>query len=111
METLKVDPKKMSYLYLCSNETIRGIEYKEFPKTDSVPLIADMSSDIFSRPFDVNQFGDDFQRSSRTRSAGAAYSIRKNSWAIPIFVYLDYALHGKNKGLANGLRRYSPSGW
>ncbi|MDX9980685.1 MAG: 3-phosphoserine/phosphohydroxythreonine transaminase [Lentisphaeria bacterium] len=46
-----------SYVYLCSNNTIFGTEYHEFPLTGNVPLIADMSSDILSRPVDVNLFG------------------------------------------------------
>ncbi|WP_106766560.1 3-phosphoserine/phosphohydroxythreonine transaminase [Paenibacillus faecalis] len=46
-----------AYLHITSNETIGGTQYKEFPDTASVPLICDMSSDILSRPFDINQFG------------------------------------------------------
>lgn len=45
-----------AYVHLCSNETIAGTQIKEFPET-AAPLIADMSSDIFSRPLDINQFG------------------------------------------------------
>jgi len=45
-----------AYVHICSNETIAGTQVKEFPKTDA-PLIADMSSDILSRPLDVSQFG------------------------------------------------------
>jgi len=43
------------YLHLTSNNTIYGTQFKEFPQTD-VPLVCDMSSDIFSRPIDVNRF-------------------------------------------------------
>ncbi len=45
-----------AYLHITSNETISGAQYKEFPETNA-PLIADMSSDILSRPFDANKFG------------------------------------------------------
>jgi phosphoserine aminotransferase len=38
-----------AYCYICSNETIEGVRFKEFPET-SVPLIIDMSSDFLSRP-------------------------------------------------------------
>ncbi len=48
--------KGSAYVHITSNETISGAQWKEFPKTES-PLIADMSSDIFSRQFDINQFG------------------------------------------------------
>ena len=54
-DTLKFS-EKAAYVHICSNETIAGTQVKEFPKTDA-PLIADMSSDIFSRPFDITQFG------------------------------------------------------
>ena len=45
-----------AYVHITSNETISGAQWKEFPKTDA-PLVADMSSDILSRPFDSSQFG------------------------------------------------------
>jgi len=45
-----------AYVHICSNETISGTQVKEFPKTEA-PLIADMSSDILSRPLDISQFG------------------------------------------------------
>jgi len=45
------------YVHLTSNETIGGIQYRDFPDTGNVPLVADMSSDIFSRQLDVSQFG------------------------------------------------------
>ncbi len=45
-----------AYLHITSNETIAGTQWKEFPKVD-MPLVADMSSDIFSKPFDVSPFG------------------------------------------------------
>ncbi len=45
-----------AYAHITTNETISGAQWKVFPKT-SAPLVADMSSDILSRPFDVNDFG------------------------------------------------------
>lgn len=45
-----------AYLHYCSNETISGMCLKNLPKSDS-PLVADMSSDILSKPIDVSQFG------------------------------------------------------
>lgn len=46
-----------SYVHLCSNNTIAGTQWKTFPATGDTPLVADMSSDIFSRPVDVSKFG------------------------------------------------------
>ncbi len=53
--SLKFTPNA-TYVHLCSNETIGGVRFPDFPKTDA-PLIADMSSDIMSRVVDVKQFG------------------------------------------------------
>ncbi|RKJ18279.1 3-phosphoserine/phosphohydroxythreonine transaminase, partial [Butyricicoccus sp. 1XD8-22] len=46
-----------AYVHLTSNNTIYGTEWVEFPDTGDVPLVADMSSDILSRPVDVSKFG------------------------------------------------------
>jgi phosphoserine aminotransferase len=46
-----------SYVYMCSNNTIEGTQWKSMPQTGDVPLVADMSSDILSRPIDVRRFG------------------------------------------------------
>ena len=46
-----------SYVYLCTNNTIEGTQYHALPDTGEVPLVADMSSDIASRPLDVRKFG------------------------------------------------------
>ena len=47
-----------AYLHITSNNTIAGTRYTKLPKpTPGVPMLADMSSDIMSRPFDVNDFG------------------------------------------------------
>jgi len=48
-------PSDLDYLHLTSNNTIYGTQFKEFPKT-AVPLVCDMSSDIFSRQMDFSQF-------------------------------------------------------
>ncbi len=45
-----------AYAHLTSNETISGAQWKAFPKP-AAPLVADMSSDILSRPFEIRDFG------------------------------------------------------
>jgi phosphoserine aminotransferase len=52
----KLDPDA-AYVHICSNETIGGVEYHFTPDVGSVPLVADMSSDILSRPVDVSKYG------------------------------------------------------
>jgi phosphoserine aminotransferase len=46
-----------SYVHICSNETIGGVQYHWVPDVGQVPLVADMSSDIMSRPIDVSRYG------------------------------------------------------
>ena len=46
-----------AYLYYCSNETINGVEFNWVPDAGEVPLVADMSSHILSRPVDVSRYG------------------------------------------------------
>ena len=46
-----------AYVHITSNNTIKGTQWGTFPDTAGVPLIADMSSDIMSRPFDTTPFG------------------------------------------------------
>lgn len=95
-----------SYLYLCSNETIGGIEWQDFPDTGDVPLIGDMSSDIFSRPVDVNKFSMIYGGVQKNLGpAGATFIIMKKSMLEKqnsnLTAYMDYSLHSKEKGLYN----------
>ena len=46
-----------AYVHFCSNETIGGVECHGTPNTGEVPLVADMSSNIMSRPLDVSRYG------------------------------------------------------
>jgi phosphoserine aminotransferase len=46
-----------AYLHYTPNETIGGVEFHSVPETGDVPLVADMSSTILSRPIDVSRFG------------------------------------------------------
>ncbi len=46
-----------AYVHICTNETIGGVEYHFTPDVGDVPLVADMSSNILSRPIDVSRYG------------------------------------------------------
>ena len=46
-----------SYIHICQNNTIFGTQYVEIPQVEGIPLVADMSSMILSRPVDVTQYG------------------------------------------------------
>ena len=54
-DEIKPSPEA-SYLYFCTNNTIEGTQYHTLPAS-SAPLVADMSSDIASRPLEVSRFG------------------------------------------------------
>ncbi|MEN6483419.1 MAG: 3-phosphoserine/phosphohydroxythreonine transaminase, partial [Syntrophobacteraceae bacterium] len=54
-KNIPVDPNS-AYLHITSNNTIRGTQWHSFPDAGSVPVLADMSSDIFSRAFDPAPF-------------------------------------------------------
>lgn len=56
LEEIKFDADD-AYVHITSNNTIYGTQWREFPETGNVPLIADMSSDILSKPVDVSKFG------------------------------------------------------
>jgi phosphoserine aminotransferase len=63
-EALRVPPQTelalspdAAYVHYTPNETISGVEFHYVPQTKGVPLIADMSSNILSRPVDVSRFG------------------------------------------------------
>lgn len=49
--------KDADYFHICMNNTIYGTVYHKLPDTGSVPLVADISSCILSRPIDVSKFG------------------------------------------------------
>lgn len=106
------DPKTVKpsddscYLYLCSNETIGGIEWQEFPETGNTPLIADMSSDFLSRPVDVSKFAMIYGGVQKNLGpAGATIIIMRKDMLEKrnnnLLAYMDYGLHAKEKGLYN----------
>lgn len=51
-----LDPRA-AYLHLTPNETIHGVEFHDFPDPGPVPVVADMSSTLLSRPLDVRRYG------------------------------------------------------
>ncbi|MBR9854696.1 MAG: 3-phosphoserine/phosphohydroxythreonine transaminase [Algicola sp.] len=98
-------PSDMDYLHLTSNNTIYGTQFKEFPKTD-VPLVCDMSSDIFSRQLDFSQF--DLIYAGAQKNMGPAGTtlvvvkedvLGKVSRKIPSM--MDYSMHISKDSMFN----------
>ncbi|MGE0784959.1 MAG: 3-phosphoserine/phosphohydroxythreonine transaminase [Sandaracinaceae bacterium] len=53
---IDLDPNA-AYLHVTSNNTLYGTQWPEYPDSGDVPLVADMTSDLLSRPIDVSKFG------------------------------------------------------
>ena len=93
-----------SYVYLCTNNTIEGTQWTDVPGTGSVPLVADMSSDIASRPIDVKKFGLIFAGAQKNLGpSGVTVVILRKDLAeradknLPTL--LQYRTHIKDKSL------------
>jgi len=99
-------PKDMSYVHLTSNETIDGIQCRGFPDTGHVPLVADMSSDIFSRPIEASRFSLIYAGAQKNLGpAGVTIVIVRRSLLerIPETIpdILSYSTHVKHLSLYN----------
>ncbi|WP_301109477.1 3-phosphoserine/phosphohydroxythreonine transaminase [Sporosarcina sp.] len=95
-----------AYVHITSNNTIFGTQFQEFPETNDVPLIADMSSDILSRPIDVSKFGMIYAGAQKNLgpSGVTVAIIRKDllenvNESIPTI--LKYSTHASNNSLYN----------
>jgi phosphoserine aminotransferase len=93
-----------SYVYIASNNTIEGTQWTEFPATGDVPLVADMSSDLLSRPVEVESFGLIFAGAQKNLGpSGVTVVIVRNDLAeradknLPTL--LQYRTHIKDKSL------------
>ncbi|OIQ01331.1 MAG: phosphoserine transaminase [Zetaproteobacteria bacterium CG2_30_46_52] len=108
---LKLNPDA-AYVHYTPNETIGGVEFDYIPETNGVPLIADLSSTILSRPIDVTKFGMIY--------AGAQKNIGPAGLTIVIIrddllgkasamtpVMFNYAIHAKNDSMYNTPATYS----
>lgn len=50
-------PDNAAYLHYTDNETIQGLEFSQAPDSRGIPLISDMSSNLLSKPLEINQYG------------------------------------------------------
>ena len=98
-------PTDADYLHITTNNTIYGTEYHSLPQT-SIPLVADMSSDIFSRPLDYKQFSLIYAGSQKNLGASGSTLVivkkdllGKVSRKLPSM--MDYQLHIKNDSMFN----------
>ncbi|WP_445614294.1 3-phosphoserine/phosphohydroxythreonine transaminase [Geobacillus sp. YF-1] len=98
-------PKQAAYVHITSNNTIFGTQWREFPEVP-VDLIADMSSDILSRPFDVSKFALIYAGAQKNLGpSGVTVVILRRDLLdrIPdgLPTMLDYRTHQKSRSLYN----------
>uniref|UniRef100_A0A2P2KTA5 Phosphoserine aminotransferase n=1 Tax=Rhizophora mucronata TaxID=61149 RepID=A0A2P2KTA5_RHIMU len=94
------------YLHICANETIHGVEFKDYPIPRNGILVADMSSNFCSKPVDVTKFGLIYAGAQKNvgPSGVTIVIIRKDLIGNPqeiTPVMLDYKIHADNNSLYN----------
>ena len=94
------------YVYICENNTIYGTEWKYVPETNGVPIIADMSSNILSKPVDVSKYGMIYAGAQKNMGiAGLGVAIIREDLLQDVAkttpVLLDYKLMIKNDSMYN----------
>jgi phosphoserine aminotransferase len=102
---LKLDPGA-AYVHYTTNNTIFGTEFHYLPDTGSVPLVADASSDIFSRPLDVSKYALIYAGAQKNLApAGVTLVIirddmlKRTPASLPTM--LQYGVHAENKSMYN----------
>jgi phosphoserine aminotransferase len=98
-------PSDIDYLHLTTNNTIFGTQFKEFPKS-SVPVVCDMSSDIFSRDIDYSQFDLIYAGAQKNMGpAGTTLVVIKEDIlgkvSKPIPNILNYKMHIEKESMYN----------
>ncbi len=99
-------PEDVAYLHICSNNTIEGTQFQEFPNTGKVPLVADMSSDIASRRLDFKKFSLIYAGAQKNLGpAGVTLVIIRDDFLAKakkgLPAVLSYKTHADNKSLYN----------
>ncbi len=101
----KLDPDA-AYVHLTTNETIGGVEFHWIPDTGSVPIVADMSSHILSRPMDVSRYGLIYAGAQKNIGpAGVTIVIVRDDLlgqALPVTpTVFDYKVQAENDSMSN----------
>ena len=103
--------RNASYVHFTSNETIEGVEWKNEPEVGDVPLVADASSNILSRPVPVEKYALLYAGAQKNMGpSGVTMVIVRNDLLerIPegLHTMLDYRTHVENNSLYN-----TPNTW
>jgi phosphoserine aminotransferase len=102
---LTLDPNA-AYVHMTSNNTIYGTEWKQLPATGNVPLVSDMSSDIFSGPVDVARHALIYAGAQKNLApAGVTLVIVRDDMLerspASLHTMLSYKVHAENQSLYN----------
>ncbi len=102
-----------AYVHYTPNETIHGVEFQEVPDVGEIALIADMSSDILSRPMDVSKFGLIYAGAQKNIGASGLVILIVRDDLLErcpdtIARIFNYAEHAANQSLLNTPNTY---GW
>jgi phosphoserine aminotransferase len=104
-EEITVNPTA-AYLHITTNETIAGLQWQKIPYQDSVPLVADMSSDVLSRMLDFNRFGIIYAGAQKNLGAAGVNLLVVNKNILgkverTIPTILDYRNHIREASMLN----------
>ena len=109
-DELQLNPSA-AYVHMTSNETIEGVEFKSEPEVGEVPLVADMSSNILSRPIPVDKYGIIYAGAQKNMGPSGVTLVIIREDLLPriregLSIMLDYRTHVKDKSLHN-----TPNTW
>ncbi len=106
-DEIKVDPAS-TYVHMTSNNTIFGSQWQYWPEVGKVPLVCDMSSDIFSRPFPADRFSLIYAGAQKNLGPSGVtvvairedfYNLAQDQAKLPTM--LSYRTHAENNSLYN----------
>ncbi len=105
VDNWQLDPAA-AYVHYTPNETIGGVEFDAIPETGAVPLVADMSSTILSRPLDVSRYGLIYAGAQKNIGpAGLTVVIVRNELVGEVLdgtpSMFNYQLHAENGSMLN----------
>jgi len=109
-DELQLNPSA-AYVHMTSNETIEGVEFKAEPDVGELPLIADMSSNILSKPLPIEKYGLIYAGAQKNMGPSGVTVVVMREDLLPriregLAAMLDYNTHAKNKSLYN-----TPNTW
>ena len=100
-----------AYVHMTSNETIEGVEFKTEPEVGNVPLVADMSSNILSKPIPIEKYGLIYAGAQKNMGPSGVTVVIIREDLLPrvrdgLATMLDYRTHARDKSLHN-----TPNTW